>query len=117
MIVGIIGFGEPFMNTCRYCRAVLLALTLSAVSLIVLNAAQEAHPPHWAYEGTQGPKEWGNLDSSYATCSVGRAQSPIDIKGAKKAELPALSFSYQAVPLDIIDNAIQYRLIIRPAAR
>ena len=92
------------MNVRNFCRAVLLTFTLSLVGLLVLSAAQEAHPPHWTYEGKEGPKEWGNLDSNYAACSVGKTQSPIDIKGAKKADLPALHFGYHAVPLSIIDN-------------
>jgi carbonic anhydrase len=44
------------------------------------------------------------LDSSYAACLIGNTQSPIDIKDAKKADLPALKFDYHAVPLNIIDN-------------
>jgi carbonic anhydrase len=92
------------MNPRRFCRAVLFASTLSLIGLPVRSAAQEPHPPHWAYEGKEGPKEWGKLDSSYAACSIGQTQSPINIKDAKKADLPALKFSYQAVPLNIIDN-------------
>jgi carbonic anhydrase len=72
------------MNARKFCRAALLTSTLSLVGLPVLSAAQEAHPPHWAYEGKEGPKEWGNLDSSYAACAVGKTQSPIDIKGCNR---------------------------------
>src|SRR5580700_10770868 len=85
-------------------RAVLLASILSLVGLFDVTAAQEAHPPHWAYEGKEGPKEGGNLDSSYAACSMGHTQSPIDIKDARKADLPTLKFDYHAVPLNIINN-------------
>src|SRR5215469_42990 len=92
------------MNARKFHRAVLLTSTLSLVGLPILSAAQEAHPPHWAYEGKEGPKQWGNLDSSYAACSFGKTESPIDIKGAKKADLPVLKFSYHTVPLSIIDN-------------
>ena len=91
------------MNTRKFCRAILLA-TLSLAGLPVLGAAQEHHPPHWAYEGAEGPKAWGNLDSSYAACSFGHTQSPINIKNAKKADLPALNFRYHTVPLNIIDS-------------
>jgi len=59
---------------------------------------------HWSYSGQEGPNEWGKLDSSYAACSSGRTQSPIDIEGAKKGDLPALKFDYNSVPLNIIDN-------------
>ena len=99
-----LGSEKTLMNARRFCRAVLLTLTLTVVGLLVLSAAQEAHAPHWAYEGKEGPKEWGTLDSSYAACSVGKTQSPIDIRGAKKTDLPALNFSYHAVPLRIINN-------------
>jgi len=69
-----------------------------------LAGAQESHPPHWAYEGKDGPSEWGKLDLSFAACASGQAQSPIDIQGAKPADLPPLRFDYQNVPLNIIDN-------------
>jgi carbonic anhydrase len=92
------------MNASRFCRAALLTFTLSVFGLLVLSAAQEVHLPHWTYEGKDGPKKWGKLDSSYAACSVGKTQSPIDIKGAKRTDLTALNFSYHAVPLSIIDN-------------
>jgi len=92
------------MNPRMICRTVLFASIPSLIGLSVFSAAQEAHPPHWAYEGKEGPKEWGRLDSSYAACSIGQTQSPIDLKDAKKADLPALKFNYHAVPLNIIDN-------------
>src|SRR6266566_549510 len=92
------------MSSPSFCRTVLLASILSLVGLTAVAAAQEAHRPHWAYEGKEGPKEWGNLDASYAACSIGHTQSPIDIKDARKADLPTLKFDYHAVPLNIIDN-------------
>jgi carbonic anhydrase len=33
-------------------------------------------------------EEWGKLDSTFATCSMVHAQSPIDIKGATAADIP-----------------------------
>jgi len=68
-----------------------------------LTSAQQT-AEHWSYSGHGGPKEWGNLEPRYAACSSGRTQSPIDIKDAKKADLPALKFDYNSVPLNIIDN-------------
>ena len=58
----------------------------------------------WAYKGAEGPNAWGKLDPAFATCAVGQTQSPIDIKNAKKSDLPPLKFDYKAVPLNIIDN-------------
>ena len=68
------------------------------------SRAQEAHPPHWTYSGPEDPARWGVLDPAFAACSNGHHQSPIDIRGAKKADLPVLRFDYNSVPLSIIDN-------------
>ena len=83
-------------------RAVALVPVLGLVS--GFSSAQETRPPHWTYTGSEGPPEWGTLDHAFATCSVGHTQSPIDIKGAKEADLPPLQFNYHSVPLNIIDN-------------
>jgi carbonic anhydrase len=83
-------------KTIVFCLAPFLAALVHSVP------AQEA--PHWSYSGADGPAEWGKLDSAFNTCSLGHTQSPIDIKGARKADLPPLKFDYNAVPLNIIDN-------------
>ena len=81
-------------------------ILLTVLALIAMPVATPAQQParHWSYSGHEGPNEWGNLDSSYAACSSGRTQSPIDIKDAKKTDLPALKFDYHSVPLNLIDN-------------
>jgi len=38
---------------------------------------------HWTYEGHAGAKHWGDLETEYATCKLGRHQSPIDIETSK----------------------------------
>jgi carbonic anhydrase len=58
----------------------------------------------WSYEGAKGPEHWGDLDPEYANCKAGKEQSPIDIRNAEKAELPALRFVYKSGPLKIINN-------------
>jgi len=84
---------------------ILLTLLASCFLLFwIVALAQEAHPPHWSYEGREGPKYWGQLDPAYATCASGRAQSPIDIKKAKLVGLPPLQFNYQPVALNVINN-------------
>lgn len=92
------------MSSHSFCRTVLFASSLSLVGLPGVAAGQEAHPPHWAYEGKEGPEAWGKLASSYNACLTGHSQSPIDIKDARKADLPALTFDYHAVSLNIINN-------------
>ena len=58
----------------------------------------------WKYEGVIGPDHWGDLDPEYAPCRIGREQSPIDIRSAEKADLPAIRFAYKNGPLHIINN-------------
>jgi carbonic anhydrase len=86
------------------CKTILFASLLRLVGWQDFSAVETAHPAHWAYEGKEGPTEWGKLDSNYDSCSSGRTQSPIDIKDAKEADLPALKFGYQSTPLNIVDN-------------
>ena len=61
-------------------------------------------PPHWSYAGKTGAEKWGSLGQEYAACSLGRRQSPIDIRKTILADLPAIQFAYKPVPLTIIDN-------------
>jgi carbonic anhydrase len=84
-------------------RSVVFAL-LYLFLIASFCAAQEQSPPHWGYQGKNGPQNWGKLDPKYGNCSAGHSQSPINITGAKKSDLPALVFDYNAVPLNIINN-------------
>src|SRR6185503_11689240 len=67
-----------------------------------LSAHAEGH--HWSYGKHGGPAEWGELDQTFASCQLGKVQSPIDIRGAKAADLPAIAFDYKPSPLKVIDN-------------
>ncbi len=67
-----------------------------------LASADEA--ASWTYKGATGPVHWGELKPDYKECKLGKHQSPIDIRGAKMAALPPIEFSYQAIPLKIINN-------------
>jgi carbonic anhydrase len=72
--------------------------------------AQDAKPASttwktpWSYEGAKGAEHWGDLDPDYAACRDGKEQSPIDIRSAEKADLPAIRFEYKSGPLNIINN-------------
>lgn len=59
---------------------------------------------HWSYGGHAGPAKWAEVDPHFATCKLGKLQSPIDIRGAKATDLPAIRFDYQPSPLKVIDN-------------
>jgi carbonic anhydrase len=85
--------------------------------LPVLHAAEEGHPPHWAYTGAQSPAHWGELDPQYSACKLGHAQSPINIAHAASADLPPLKLDYQASGLNIIDNGHTVQVNPAPGSR
>ena len=60
---------------------------------------------HWEYgKGHGGPAHWSELSPDFATCTAGKHQSPIDIKGAEKAPLPEIQFAYQPGSPKVINN-------------
>jgi carbonic anhydrase len=65
-----------------------------------------ADTSRWSYSGATGPSKWAKLEKSFASCAVGKTQSPIDIPDAeaRKGDLPPLLFDYRPVPLRIVDN-------------
>jgi carbonic anhydrase len=82
-----------------------LMISLSAFAALGSAAiVQAAEGAHWTYKGHGGPPEWGSMDTGFASCKLGKLQSPIDIHGAKPAKLPPIMFNYKASALDIIDN-------------
>lgn len=83
-------------------------LTCSFIVVAVLCApaafAAPAATPHWEYTGPHGTAHWAALDTAYEACAKGREQSPIDIRNAKPAVLPALDFAYGRVAPAIVNN-------------
>jgi carbonic anhydrase len=86
------------MNALKQGFALLLVATLPCA----LQA--QAEGKHWSYGKHGGPAQWGELDKAFTTCKLGKLQSPIDIRGAKAADLPAIKFDYKPSPLKLIDN-------------
>jgi carbonic anhydrase len=77
-------------------------LGIAVVLLPLCSRAQWKTP--WDYEGAKGAEHWGDLDPAYAACKTGKEQSPIDVRHAQKAVLPALRFEYKSGPIRIINN-------------
>lgn len=58
----------------------------------------------WTYEGETGSTHWGDLNTEWAACSAGRAQSPINLKSATLSDLEDPVFTYQSSPLSQTNN-------------
>jgi carbonic anhydrase len=80
---------------------ILVALVLMVPAAVLASAGGKAH---WAYEGAEGPDNWGNLSGDYFTCKDGRSQSPINISRSLGADVGGLEFHYSAVPLRVVNN-------------
>ena len=90
------------MSTRRFFSAAACILAVALFAPAGLARDEAAHS--WTYKGEHGPEHWGDMDPAFAACKTGQQQSPIDIKGAKAADLPAIRFDYKATPLHIINN-------------
>lgn len=81
------------------------------VMIVLLTGAcgaqtEETHtePPHWTYEGEEGPDHWDELDPTYALCGSGTHQSPIDVASAQEQDLANIVFHYQPSQENILNN-------------
>jgi carbonic anhydrase len=88
-------------------------LTAAALAMLAGMPAGSQWKVPWGYTGPRGPEHWAELDPSYAACN-GKQQSPIDIHGAVKANLPPLHFDYKTEPLKyLINNGYTIRVNYR----
>lgn len=61
--------------------------------------------PAWTYAGPEGaPPAWSTLDPSYAACSAGKSQSPVNVTEVIPRDLPNLAFRYTSAPLRLLNN-------------
>ena len=83
--------------------------TLLAAGAAAATAA-DSLPHHWSYSGETGPAHWADEDASFATCGIGKHQSPINIEKAVKKDLPAVQFAYQPTPLKVTDTGHSFQI-------
>ena len=87
------------------------------VSALLAAAPAIATDGHWGYgKGHEGPTHWAQLNPEFATCGIGKRQSPIDIRGAEKASLPEIQFAYQPVQAKIVNNGHTIQVNVPPGS-
>ena len=82
----------------------VLFVMLMLSSACAPQQAETTSPPHWTYEGEQGPAHWGELDTTYAVCGTGKSQSPIDVASPSEQDLTNISFHYRPSAVNILNN-------------
>lgn len=97
------------MRIIKACVAVIIILGLrllsaEGVEALPLEALAIPAEVHWTYKGITGPDHWSALDSNFATCVSGQAQSPIDLTAADAKDLVNPDFHYEPVPLNLLNN-------------
>ena len=85
-------------------RRALKILTGLALCPLCASTGVAAEGAHWSYGGTSGPDKWGDVDAANKVCSVGSQQSPIDIIGSIKAQLPPLRIEWDKTADTIVNN-------------
>jgi carbonic anhydrase len=67
------------------------------------GASPADQEPAWNHDPADtelGPKVWGEIDE-FERCRTGDQQSPVDISGAVRADLPPLEFEYPSTPFSV----------------
>ena len=85
-------------------RKLLKVLAGLAICPVCTTTGFAAEGAHWSYEGAGGPAKWGDLDATNKACSLGAQQSPINIVGPIKSQLPALKLSWGKTADTIVNN-------------
>jgi len=110
----------PVLPTHRRGASILAAPLLG----LLLGLAPAAHAwerelqpaggtaPDWSHSGENGPDHWGELSPAYASCGVGRLQSPIALDGSRAVLGPCmpLRFRYRSSALYITNDGRALRL-------
>lgn len=74
------------------------AFSFSFITLVLAN---------FSYSGPYGPEKWGSLSPSFAACSNGKAQSPVDLAKTDivmNMQLDSLDRNYVATNATLINN-------------
>ena len=88
----------------RYLTCAPVIFVLLILALTLTTCAQDHKSGHWGYDGAEGPSHWADLNPEFAVCRSGHHQSPVDIRNARKVDLPPIQVDYKPSPLHIIDN-------------
>lgn len=84
-------------------KGLILAL-IATLGLTGLAIASGGGGVHWGYSGETGPEHWGSLAPEFKMCGEGKKQSPINITGTVKGDLPELKFNYDDSDLHLVNN-------------
>jgi len=77
---------------------------LALAGILTSCIAVAAGNIHWSYSGHEGPEHWGELAPEFSACSTGKNQSPVNLSGMVKADLPEIRINYQPGGNEAVNN-------------
>lgn len=94
-------------------RGLLKLFLLQAIATI---HTKQAWASIWSYTGKTGAGFWGELHSEFQACSLGQAQSPIDLESSVDSNFDSLQLDYQDTPLIVINNGRTIKVDYQPGS-
>jgi carbonic anhydrase len=93
--------------TRRYFMSALAACPACVAGL----RGARADTAHWSYEH---PDSWG-AESAFKACGIGDQQSPIDLRGAVRAQVEAPATSWPSGDFEVVNNGHTIHVGVPPA--
>ena len=97
-------------------RRLLEGIGALALSPLCATLGAAAEGPHWSYEGETGPDKWGSLGGDGNVCATGTQQSPVDITGTLRSDVPKLGIAWTRRPDTIVNNGHTIQLNVPEGA-
>jgi len=85
------------MREHSFSKLVLVAGAFLAGASIAQSESGDGDQ-HWSYEGDHGPSHWGGV------CTLGTQQSPVNIEGQVKADVPKIEIAWKNSPGQLENN-------------
>jgi carbonic anhydrase len=79
-------------------------LPLLLCGLLASTTSYAEGKVHWGYSGDVGPEHWARLSAEFGTCGSGKNQSPVNLSGMIKGNLPKMKVNYKVGGKEIINN-------------
>ena len=93
------------MSVKSITKAFLFCLSSVFLTILVSMPVNSGEKASWSYGGTENPTVWGEISQDYATCSVGKHQSPINLSSTNAIQAEGkIEFYYQPTDLAVKNN-------------
>ena len=94
-----------------------LLVVIAILAISNTNNFSIAESLEWGYSGAKGPSNWGDISPEFATCKLGKNQSPINLESGSEANLPNIQLTYDSSPFNIVNNGHTIRINYKPGSR